>query len=145
METFEQAIPGNEPIEMRIKGEPFRFTRRGNPRKFAAFVDAGSSTHINCPECQHQIEVGSPRPEQEAVEAAITMIELMLDDRDRDRWNELLEADDDPLTPFDLRMIVWKVLEKLSARPTERPSDSSSTESETGTRSTADSHSPVAA
>ena len=73
------------------------------------------------------------------------MIETMIDPDDLPRWKEILEDDEYPLTPYDLRLLVYRILGQIADRPTVRPSDSSSTESETGTRSTADSDSPAVA
>ena len=145
MDSFEQARPDMPTVELTIRGETFQFSRKGNAMKFATWLDAPQSTITNCPECQAKIQIGSFRRSLDLTEASIELIEVMLDERDLPRWERIRDDDEFPLTPDDLQKILMRALEMIANRPTERPSDSSSTESETGTSSTADSRSPVAA
>lgn len=145
MESFELARPDMPVVELTIRGGTFRFSRRGNAMKYATWLDAPATTQLHCPNCNERIQVGSFRPMLDLTEASLEMIDVMLDPRDRERWKELLEDDEFPLSPNDLQSIIFQAIEKITARPTARPSDSSSTESETGTSSTAGSPSPVAA
>ena len=143
MDSFEQARTDKPTVELTIRGRRFHFTRRGNVMKLATFLDAPASTQLDCPECGERIQVGSHRPELDAAEAAVAMIEAMVEGEELDEWKAILESDEEPLTPLELRLIVFRVLGLIADRPTERPSDSSSTASETGTSSTAGSPLPA--
>jgi hypothetical protein len=145
MDSFEQARPDMPVVELTIRGEQFRFSRKGNAMKFATWLDAPQSTITNCPECNARIQIGSFRRSLDLTEASIELIETMLDPQELPRWRTILDDDEFPLTPDDLQKILMRALELISARPTVRPSDSSSTESETGTSSTAGSPSPAVA
>lgn len=144
MESFELARPDQPVVELTIRGQEFRFSRKGNAMKYATWMDAPASVITHCPECQARIQIGSFRRALDVMEASLELIEAMLDPRDLERWQAVRDDDEYPLTPEDLQKIVLQSLELIAGRPTERPSDSSSTESGTGTRSTADSDSPVA-
>jgi hypothetical protein len=144
MESFEQARPDMPTVELTVRGRPLRFTRRGNVMKYATWMDAPATTIVHCPECQERIQIGSFRPMLDLTESSLELLEAMIEPDDRAAWEAIRDDDEYPLEPKHLQQMVLRVLELTTARPTERPSGSSSTESETGTRSTANSDSPVA-
>lgn len=79
------------------------------------------------------------------IKAADTWILACLIDEDRDRWAALREDEQTPIGLGDLRQISWWLVEVMMGRPTVSLSVSGGGQTGTGTTSTEQSSSPVAA
>lgn len=105
----------------KIGGEEFEFRAKVSAEKIASYIDA-----------THQ--------EGNLAEVVKTADEFILsalkDPGEQDRWHYVRENADPPLNIIDIQAVVSHILDATTGRPFERPSDSSSTSSPSGTSST---------
>jgi hypothetical protein len=145
MRDFDQIFEAATPTgEFRFGGETFTFAKRATVDQLAAYVEPnGGYSWSECPHCHERIQIGSTTPYHDSIAAIDTLIGVMLDPGQEERWAAVRSRPG--LELRNLREISEYIVEVVSARPTVSPSDSSSTDSASGTRSTESSPSPVAA
>lgn len=128
----------------KIGGHVFTFRTKIAANLIARFYDSPEAITPICPHCGNTFNVGSPRPQQDALAAADALIGSFLEPGQQEAW-AVVRADDadDPLTILEVMATGNYLLGALTARPTEQQSDSSSTPETAGTNSTAPSRSPA--
>lgn len=126
-----RAEAANADRTFKIGGETFSFKRSVSADLLAAYFDTSFSAVTT---------------NADVLVAADALVLGWLEKGQETKWKKVRAATAaDPLSIRDIQNIIEHMTETLAGRPTESPSDSSSTPSETGTTSTDGSHALAAA
>lgn len=126
----------NPTRSFRIGGEEFTFRPTCSANTLANYFDAPTTRWDECPHCHEKLQIGSLRPALDQLEAIDNLILEMLEPGQEEKWAAVRASKEDPITLRQLQDVANHLVEAITGRPTERPSDSSSTASDPGTKLT---------